>query len=71
LQIRDLFTIKNSLQKIIAFQISKGSTWPKCSHWLKKMSTLIKNMGHEKHMGFFIGFFLLKWPFWPNVNSYI
>jgi hypothetical protein len=26
LQIRDLFTIKNSLQKIIAFQISKGST---------------------------------------------
>jgi len=33
---------------------SKGSTWLKCSHWLKRMSTLTKNMGHEKHMVFFI-----------------
>jgi len=43
----------------------------KVSTLTKRMSTLIKGMGHERHIILFGWFFWLKWPFWQSLLSYI
>jgi hypothetical protein len=39
----------------------KRPTWPKCPHWPKGMSILIKGLGHDKHMLHFINTFNYFW----------
>jgi hypothetical protein len=44
-------------------QIFKRPTWPKCPHWPKGMSILIKGLGHEKHMSHLTKVtFMTKYP---------
>jgi len=49
---------------------SKGSTWPKCSHWPNQMFNLTQGMEHEKTWFFWL-VILTKMIFEPNVMSYI
>jgi hypothetical protein len=57
---KDNWNVKNIITN---HGFSKSSTWLKCSHWPKGCPLWLKNMGHEKHMNFFVCIFLLKWPF--------
>ncbi len=65
-------TLCDSFDCVLTFHsFWKGSTWLQCPHWPKRCLLWLKVWGMEDTWFFWMVFFLLKWPFWPSVESYI